>query len=171
MDAAHPPAPARPGAGPAARPARPAWPGRRGAARAAARSLRGLGPPAALAAFAAGLALAAQDAQARALLPAALPAWSPWVPAGIALSLLPLTMRRHWIRVRGDALEMRSAAGRERFDLSAVRRIEITRFSGRYDIHVMLKGGGVRRLAARDLADPDAAVAALGARGVPIVPL
>ncbi len=160
MDAARPPASA-----PAARP------GRLSGARRAARSLRGLGPPAALASLAAALALAAMDAQARAILPAMLPGWAPWAPAAIALALIPRAMRRHWIRVRGDALEMRSAAGRESFDLSAVRRIEITRFSGRYDIHVMLKGGGVRRLAARDLADPDGAVAALGARGVPIVPL
>ena len=116
-------------------------------------------------------AAAALAPQARAAMPPALPGWAPWAVAAAIAMLLPLTLRRHSMRIDGDALAMRSAAGRERIELRAVRRIELARYAGRCDVYVMLKGGGVRRVAARDLADPDGVVAALGARGVPIVRL
>lgn len=140
-------------------------------ARIPARPLRGLALLALLTLLLVlGLA-AAMLPQSRAALPAALPGWAAWIPAVLAAALLPLAFRRHWMRIAGDDLEMRSAAGRERFALRDVRRIELARFSGRCDIYVILKGGGVRRVAARKLSDPDGVVAALGARGVPILRL
>lgn len=114
---------------------------------------------------------AALAPQVRTAMPSVLPAWTPWIAVGAIAALLPWSLRRHWIRIAGDEIEMRTASGRERFELRAVRRIELAPYSGRYDIYVMLKGGGVRRVAARDLSDPDGVVTALGARGVPIVRL
>ena len=119
-----------------------------------------------------GLAAAAVLApQTRAALPAALPGWTPWIALGLVGVLALLASRRHFLRVGADAVEMRSASGRERIALSAIRRVELARFTGRYDVYLMLKGGGVRRVAARDLDDPDGVVAALGAKGLPIIRL
>ena len=135
------------------------------------RSARARTLPAVLTVLIALCAAAALAPQAQAAMPPVLPRWAPWAAAAAIAALLPLTLRRHWVRVEEDALAMRSDAGRERIPLRAVRRIELARYSGRYDVYVMLKGGGVRRVAAGDLADPDGVVAALGARGVPIVRL
>ena len=99
-------------------------------------------------------------------LPGGLPAWGAWITAGLAVAVALLTLRRPGVELDEDGLTLRGGTQSERFGLREIARVEMAHWARRTDIHLVLRGGGVRRIPPKVVTSPEAFAEALCRRGI-----
>ena len=98
--------------------------------------------------------------------PAALPSWSAWFPAVLAVVVAFVTLRRPGVDLDETGLTLRGGAHAEHFGLREIARVEMAHWAKKTDIHLVLRGGGVRRITPKAIPSPEAFAEALGRRGI-----
>ena len=98
--------------------------------------------------------------------PVALPMWGAWITAALAVAVALVTLRRPGVELDEDGLTLRSGAHSECFGLREIARVEMAHWASKTDIHLVLRGGGVRRIPPKAIPSPEAFAEALGRRGI-----
>ena len=98
--------------------------------------------------------------------PVALPMWGAWITAALAVVVALVTLRRPGVDLDDQGLTLRSGSHRERFGLREIARVEMAHWAKKTDIHLVLRGGGVRRIPPKAIPSPEAFAEALGRRGI-----
>ena len=98
--------------------------------------------------------------------PVALPMWGAWITAVLAVALAVVTLRRPGVELDESGLTLRAGAQSERFGLREIARVEMAHWAKKTDIHLVLRGGGVRRIPPKAIPSPEAFAQALGRQGI-----
>ena len=98
--------------------------------------------------------------------PVTLPAWGAWITAALAVAVALVTLRRPGVELDEDGLILRNGSQSEHFGLREIARVEMAHWARKTDIHLVLRGGGVRRIPPKAIPSPEAFAEALGRRGI-----